>query len=259
MRRHGGTRYAWIGTIGLVLAVLLAAPVMAQDADQLQTDSEEVAFEPVTHLMGMIASAEDADRETVADALEAFMGGLLDYLADQGVSEVGLDEIESNFERALDAFLQGQSSASAFGTEIEILARQLQTEAQLSGIDGVPSALLEATGVPPETVEKLADGEPPSPDEAAEIAQSVAAENQGPPDDAGPPEDPGNGEEDEDEAGDEDDDGPPENPGPPNDDEDEDEDGDGEGPPENPGPPDDNGEDDEDDNGEDNGGGPPGN
>lgn len=250
-------------SIALVLAAVLvvAGPAMAQDGET-QTDSEEISFEPVGQLIQEMASSDEVDHETIGTALQGFMEGLLGFLEEKGVPDTALGNIRDNLTNVIEGFLSGDISQGNFANEMANIAQQIQTEAMLQGVNGVPGEVLESSGIPNQAVERMASGQTPDeeaiPDvaeSAAEAAQENKPEDAGPPDDKGPPEDKGNGEdEDEDEDGDQ---GPPDDAGPPEDKDDEGEDDNGEqGPPEDPGPPGDD-DDEEDDDDDDDSQGPP--
>ena len=193
-----------------------------------------VRFEPVTKLLRLIATAENADKETVATALAGFMEQLVRFLETQGVPSEASERVVEEFERALEEFLADRTTADDFGQEIAALARGLQELAGERGIRGLPVEILQRIGVDTEAIEALREGKELSPEEIVELARKIAerviaekeagpSEEAGPPEDAGPPEKAGPPEE----AGPPEDAGPPEEAGPPE----------KAGPPEDAGPP----------------------
>lgn len=191
----------------LTLVGLLTVPVWAQTGGS-QSNSEEVPFEPVGQVMRKIADSEEIDKETIANALRSFMDGLLAFLEEKGVPETALSNIQTNFQNALDQFVADRMSTDNFGAKIANVVRQIQTEAQLQGIDGIPSKVLESAGIPSDAVEQMQRGNVPDPTEIPEMAESAAnaseqAEDKGKPEDPGPPDNPGEqGDDESDDQGD---------------------------------------------------------
>jgi hypothetical protein len=160
---------------------------------------ELVGFEPVVELMQMIASAEEAKRETVSTALAAFMNQLTSFLREQGVPAETLERVIAEFNEAREAFLEERISLDEFGAKIATLARNLQTQAEERGVRGLPEELLQEIGLDPEAIEALRTETDLEPGEIVGIAERIAEEmttqegggapDGAPPEEAEPPED----------------------------------------------------------------------
>lgn len=171
-----------------LMALLLAPQSTWKTATWKQ--EELLAFEPVVELMEMIASAGEAERETVATALTAFMEQLTSFLKGQGVPAETLDRLIREFSEAQEEFLGDRVSADEFGERVAALARKLQAEAEEQGVQGLPEKLLEEIGLDPETIEALRTEADLDPEEIVEIAERIAEENAAPEDEVPPEEGP---------------------------------------------------------------------
>ncbi len=193
-----------------------------------ETESENLGFEVLSHLMRMIGAAEEANKDVIADALEGLSTALITELEEQGVPEEALSQFEEEFGSALLLFEQGLFNRPQFADAVSRIARRLGQDVE----GNLPTALLEEVGVNPEAINTLKEGaEALSGQQVAEIAQSIAnrnreegeedqeseekGEQEGKPDDDGPPDDKGPPEDKPGDNGKPDDAGPPEDKGPP--------------------------------------------
>ena len=177
------------------LVALFLVPQSTWKTTSTWKQEDLLAFQPVLELMQLIASAEEAGRDTVSVALTGFMERLVSFLRDQGVPAEALDQVMEKFAEAQKVFLEGGISASEFGERVAALARELQSRAEEQGVQGVPQELLQEIGLDPEAIEALRAGEELDPEEIVEIAEEIAEEtgapeDEAPPDEGPPPEEP---------------------------------------------------------------------
>ncbi len=133
----------------------------------------EVPMARVAQLMGAVAEVPGAAREHIGSTLRSLMDTILTYLRGHGLPEDALTSLEKGFVQALDAFVAGDMSQDEFGDEIAALARALKEMAGEEGIEGLPVALLERTGLNPTAIHALRGEKDLTGLEIAALAQTI--------------------------------------------------------------------------------------